>query len=517
MAFTLDGMVREQARERPDRAALVCVDKTLTFRDLDERTDQLSRVFQDHGVGKGDRVGILARNSHAFFEALFACAKVGAVLVTLNWRLSRRELSAILTDSDSSLLLADEEFHGNLPDDCSPWIRLGEDYERELASHSSGVPEPTEVAFQSRGSTPVLQLYSSGTTGLPKGIVITHDNLSQTPVTAEKLFGMDAKTVNLVVSPLFHVGGLGYGLHAFTVGGTTVISAAADPGTLCHLVQKWGVTHSFMVPSMIQQLIDSDEIRGTDISTLERIAFGGAPVSDALRRRGTTVLECEFTAVYGMTEASGTVVGDYPGEAGDSGREKPTEACGKPLPWIGEIGIFDPETGAPCAVDETGEVWIRSPQIVGGYWKRPDDTAASFRADGWFRSGDAAYMDEDGYVFLKDRIKDMIISGGENVFPAEVEAVIAELPQVREVAVIGVPSERWGETAKAIISLGAGAELSEDAVIAYSRENLAHFKCPTSVEFVEDLPHNSSGKILKAELRAQYATAKGLVQQGGRL
>lgn len=503
--FTLDALLRTQATDRPEQTALIFGDTVLSYADLHRRTDQLARYLRSKGIEEGSRVGILAKNTHAFYETLFACAKVGAVLVTFNWRLSPRELAAILADSEAGLLLVDEEFLPNLPDECAECVTTGSDYEAALAPHAFEADLLVDNSFRSRGSSPVLQLYSSGTTGLPKGIVITHENLSKTPKNAVRLFGMSADTVNLVVAPLFHVGGLGYGLHGFMVGGTTVVSAAADPATLCQLIERWGITHSFMVPSMIQQLIDSEEIQDTEISTLERIAFGGAPVSDALYRRGTAALGCELTAVYGMTETSGTVVADYPGLSEEGGPRRPADACGKLLPWIGEVAIFSPETGEPCAVGETGEIWVRSPQVVDGYWKRPEETASTFRADGWFRTGDAAYIDADGFVFLKDRIKDMIISGGENVFPAEVEAVLAELPDVREVAVIGVPSEKWGETVKAVIVSRADAALDEAQVMAYARENLAHFKCPTSVDFVGELPHNSSGKILKAELRAQFS------------
>jgi acyl-CoA synthetase (AMP-forming)/AMP-acid ligase II len=505
MTFTLAGLIREQAAGRADDTALIYNDLTYSYRELDERSSQLANALAARGISAGDRVALLARNCPVFYEAVFACSKLGAVLVALNWRLSARELETIVTDSDSKIHLVDDEFAANLVSGPTVTVTVQHDYESLLAEQPAIDPGLESGAPPIGGETPVLQLYSSGTTGQPKGIVITNDNLSKTPVTAEDLFLMSSDTVNLVISPLFHIGGIGYGMHAFTRGGATVIATAADAETLCGLIERWGVTHSFMVPSMIQSLVDSPRLATADSSSLQTIAFGGSPISETLFRRASAALGCGFTAVYGMTETSGTVVGDVPDpSASDDDRLRTLGSCGRPLPWMGEIGIFDPVTAEPAQPGVTGEIWVRSQQVMSGYWKRPDATAEAIRPDGWFRTGDAAYRDENGYFFLQDRLKDMIISGGENVFPAEVESVVYELPAIRDVAVIGVPSEKWGETVKAVATLRPGHETTAAEVIAYTRANLAHYKCPTSVDFVDELPHNSAGKILKPEVRSWY-------------
>lgn len=503
--FSLAGLIRRQADIRGDSIALIFNDETMSYRELDLRSNQLANALVSRGVGSGDRVAILARNSPVFYEAVFACSKIGAVLVALNWRLAARELAVIVPDSESMVHLVDDEFLEKLDGLGLEPISLQREYQQLLTSQPQTDPGLVAEADGVRGDMAVLQLYSSGTTGMPKGILITNDNLSKTAESAQKLYLMDDSSTNLVIPPLFHIGGIGYGMNAVASGGRTLIAPAADAETLVSLIAKWGVTHAFMVPAMVQSLVDSPLFTPEGARSLECIAFGGAPMTETLYRRAAAALPCRFTAVYGMTETAGTVVGDIPDPSlTDEDRLRTIGMCGRPLPWMGEIAVFDPETAERCAPGVTGEIWVRSQQVTPGYWKRPDATAESIRADGWFRTGDAAYSDEAGNLYLKDRLKDMIISGGENVFPAEVESVIDELEQVAEVAVIGVDSEKWGETVKAVAVLKPAATLTEADVIAYTRQNLAHYKCPTSVDFVDELPRNSSGKILKPVIRGWY-------------
>lgn len=514
MTFTLARLISEQAARNPENIALVHGERLLSYRELDARSNRLANLLAGYGVGYGDRVTLLARNHSTFFEAAFACSKLGAVLAGLNWRLSPRELDVIVNDAGAEVELVENEFASKLRPNNAVRISAEDNYEDLLTSASDTPPSDlVESDTPIDGATAVLQLYSSGTTGAPKGVVISNDNLSQTPQSAARLYNMGPSTVNLVVSPLFHIGGIGYGLHALTVGGQTVIATAADGDTLCRLIERWGVTNSFMVPSMIQSLIEAPIFASSDLSSLDCIAFGGAPISEALYRRASSELGCGFTAVYGMTETSGTVIADYPDPSiTEETRIQKLGTCGRPLPWTGEVGIFDYETGTRCAPGATGEIWVRSQQVTTGYWHRPEATSQALRPDGWFRTGDAAYQDADGFIYLQDRLKDMIISGGENVFSSEVESVIAELAQVQQVAVIGVPSEKWGETVKAVVCLRPGKTTTEAEIIAYTRENLAHYKCPTSVDFVDELPANSSGKILKPELRRRYRSEDALAE-----
>lgn len=503
--FSLARLIRDQASSRGDAAALIFNDEITSYREVDQRSNQLANALAARGVGAGDRIAILARNSPVFYEAVFACSKLGAVLVALNWRLSTRELNVIIPDSDSRVHLVDDEFVDKLDGLDVGSISLQREYEAMLKEQPATDPGLVPGAAPIDHETTVLQLYSSGTTGLPKGILITNGNLSKTAESAQKLYLMDESSTNLVIPPLFHIGGIGYGMNAVASGGRTLIAPAADAETLVELISEWNVTHSFMVPAMVQLLVDSPLFTPDKARTLECIAFGGAPMSEALYRRAAAALSCRFTAVYGMTETAGTVVGDVPNPlATEEDRLRSIGTCGRPLPWMGEIAVFDPETSERCMPGVTGEIWVRSQQVTPGYWKRPDATAESIRPDGWFRTGDAACADERGNLYLKDRLKDMIITGGENVFPAEVESVIDELDDVAEVAVIGVASQKWGETVKAVIVRKPDSALTEEAVIAYARENLAHYKCPTSVDFMGELPRNGAGKVLKPVIRSWY-------------
>jgi acyl-CoA synthetase (AMP-forming)/AMP-acid ligase II len=262
------------------------------------------------------------------------------------------------------------------------------------------------------------------------------------------------------------------------------------------------VTHAFFVPTVIHSLVSYPGVDEMRLKSLQRIIYGAAPISETLLTRAIQVFECGFNHAYGMTETSGTVVTlqpeDHDPGGPDVGRLR---SCGRAVPWV-ELGIFDPNSGERVPVGVVGEIWIRSGMNTPGYWNKPAETAAAINADGWLRTGDAASQDAEGFVYIQDRYKDMIVSGAENVFPAEVENVLSQHPAVAEVAVIGVPHERWGETVKAVVVPRAGAEASEADLIAFARSRLAHYKCPTSVAVVEALPKSPSGKILKRELRA---------------
>jgi long-chain acyl-CoA synthetase len=354
-----------------------------------------------------------------------------------------------------------------------------------------------------------LQLYSSGTTGRPKGAMLTHANLAWTPKMGREYYAMGPGSVNLVPSPLFHIGGVGYALTTMGQGGHTILMRDVDPGLMLRLIEQHAVTHSFMVPAIIQMLVEHPEIARTELGSLQRIAYGGAPIGSALLLKAIGVLGCEFMAVYGMTETAGTVISLPPNDHEPVGpRAGLLRSIGHPLPWLG-IRIVDPTELRDSPVGAVGEIWVRSPQNMLGYWKQPEQTAATLVEDGWLRTGDAAFLDEGGYVYMHDRIKDMILSGGENIYPAEVEKVMSGHPAVSDLAVIGVPSDRWGETVKAIVVLRDDVEIDGGELIAWTRERLAHYKCPTSVDFVDALPRNASGKVLKHHLRAHYWTDQG--------
>ncbi len=496
--FTLAGMLRQLASSGPAAPAVTMGDLTLTFADLQRRSSQTARLLAARGVGRGDRVAILDKNSPAFYDVLFGAAKLGAVLVGLNFRLAADELKDIVTDAEPKLTFVSGDLRPLLPDQAGV-IELGQEL-GVLREAEDG----TDVQAETTPDDIVLQLYSSGTTGRPKGAMLTNANLSWTVRMGREHYAMSAASVNLVPSPLFHIGGVGYGLTTMGQGGHTVLVRDVDPGVMLGLIARHHVTHSFMVPSVIQMLIEHPDIARTDLSSLQRIAYGGASMGQSLLIKAIATLSCEFMAVYGMTETAGTVISMGPADHDPGGpRADRLRAIGPRRPWV-EPRLPDPQTGAASPGGTGGEIWARSPQNMAGYWGQPGLTAATLVADGWLRTGDAAYEDADDFVFMHDRIKDMVVTGGENVYPAEVEKVMSGHPAVQEVAVIGVPSERWGETVKAVVVVRSGAHLDPAELIAWTRDRLAHYKCPTSVDIVTELPKNATGKLLKHQLRAPY-------------
>lgn len=497
MTFTLTGMLDQLAEEHPHSPALTIDDSTIDFAALLDRTRLVAAALARSGIRPGDRVGVLARNAPAFYEVVFGAAAVGAVTVGLNLRLAAAEIGGIVTDARPSLVLADADLRPLLPADVS-FVELGVSYEQWLGAGAGAPPEHVVDT-----DDVVLQLYSSGTTGRAKGAMLTHANLGWTVRMGREFYRMDPTTVNLVPSPLFHIGGIGYSLTALGQGGHTVLVPAVDPAELLRLIGRHAVTHSFLVPTVISMLAEHPMLAAADLSSLQRIAYGGAPMTETALLRAIDVFGCDFMGVYGMTETAGTVVTLDPADHDPGGpRAGLLRSVGKALPWL-DIRVVDPVTGADAAIGGVGEIWVRSGQNMTGYWGQPELSDQTL-ADGWLRTGDAAYTDADGYLYLHDRIKDMLVSGGENVYPAEVENVLGAHPAIADLAVIGVPSARWGETVKALVVLRADSVIDADGLIAWTRERLAHYKCPTSIDFVDELPRNASGKVLKHRLRAPY-------------
>jgi acyl-CoA synthetase (AMP-forming)/AMP-acid ligase II len=496
----LADIVRTQAAARPHAPALTFGDRTWSYADLDRRSSRVANALVGAGVEPGDRVAILSRNHPAFFELAFGVSKANATMLGVNWRLAPPEIEAILGDARPKVLVVGDDLAGLLTERARAGVELvlGEaDYEAFLRTAPT-----TDPAVDSGPDDVVFLLYTSGTTGVPKGVQLTNGNMSHSAWISQLAYGVTDATVNLVAMPLFHVGGIGYGLSAFFHGGHTVLLRDADPALIVRTLETHRITHAFFVPAVIQSLLAVPGVEEADLSSLELLVYGASPIGDAVLRRAIAVLGCDFTQAYGMTETAGSIVAlapaDHDPDGPHAGRLR---SCGRALPWV-EVRLVDPRTGLDVPTGEVGEIWTRSAQNTIGYRGKPEETAETITADGWLRTGDAAYQDEDGYLFLFDRFKDMIVSGAENVYPAEVENVLYDHPGVAEVAVIGVPHERWGETVKAIVV--AREPLDADELIAFTRTRLARYKCPTSVEFTEALPRNASGKVLKKELRAPY-------------
>jgi long-chain acyl-CoA synthetase len=501
--FDLADVIRVHAANRPAAPCLTYGEETLSFRDLDERSSRAANALRGAGVGVGDRVVIVARNSPVFYELVFACAKAGAILVPVNWRLSAREVEEILADASPRLVLAGAEQRAMTPPGHDvPCLVVEDEY---AAWRDRGAA--ADPSHRSRPDDTLALLYTSGTTGRAKGVMISHRNLFYTERMAREIWGFTAGSVNLVAMPLFHIGGLGYGMMALTQGGHTVLMQQPVPGPTLQAIARHRVTHAFFVPTVIQMLVNEPGVDALPLKSLERLVYGAAPITETLLRRAIEVFDCGFNHAYGMTETAGTVVTLQPHEHDPGGPHAARlRSCGRAVPWV-ELAIVDPATGTPVASGEVGEIWVRSPMVTRGYWQRPAETAAAITPDGWLRTGDAAEQDAGGYVYIRDRYKDMIVSGGENVFPAEVENVLGRHPAVAEIAVIGAPHERWGETVKAVVVPKPGAAPTAAALIAFARERLAHYKCPTIIEFVASLPKSAAGKILKRELRGPAGPA----------
>jgi long-chain acyl-CoA synthetase len=487
------------ARHPGDRPFLHYDGRTVSYAEMDARTDRVAAALRASGVRPGDRVALLDKNGPACLEVMFGAAKCGAAYTPLSWRLAVPELADILADSTPTALLVGAEFAGAVPEIAPdvPFTVSLDDYDGWVAAAAVSEPGPPPAPEDM-----ALLMYTSGTTGRPKGAVITHASLLDRMPEHGRAWGYDGTSVNLVAMPLFHIGGTGILLEGIVAGASTVLMREFDPGAALSLISRYRVTNTLLVPAMIQFMLDSPGCADTDWSSMRSLIYGAAPISETLLRRAMSVMSCDFVQIYGMTEHSG-VCATLPAEAHDPAHPELLASCGKPFPWV-EVRITDPETGAPVPPGSVGEIRLRSDQVMRGYWNAPAETAAAVDADGWYRTGDAGRQDADGYLYLSDRVKDMIISGGENVYPAEIENVLMAHPEVADVAVIGVPHERWGETPKAMVVLTGGAAVSAAELITFCRARLAGFKCPTSVDFVAALPRNAQGKILKYELREPF-------------
>lgn len=497
METNLLTLLRQHAARSPNAPCLTFGEATLSFADVDARASRVANALAARGVQAGDRVAIIARNGPAQFELFFGCAKAGAICLPINWRLAPREIAGILGDSAPALLIVEDTLQGLLAETPALPATL------MLAGYAGwrDAESAEDTGSLHALDSPLLILYTSGTTGLPKGAVLSHRNLSFLARMAHDLWGMSADSVNLVASPLFHIGGIGYAMTAMSQGGHTVLMQQVVPAEIVAAIQNWGVTHGFFVPTVIQMLLEVPGVAEMDMSSINRIVYGGAPIGEAVLKRAIAVLGCGFMNTYGMTETAGTVIMMAPEDHDPGGpRAHRLRACGLPMPW-NEFALVNPATGQPVLVGEVGEIRIRSEAVMLGYWNKPEETAKTITPDGWLCTGDAAWQDADGYVYIHDRFKDMIVSGGENIYPTEIENVLYDHPSVASVAVIGVPHKRWGETPKAFVVARAGTAPTDAELIAFTRDRLAHYKCPTAVAFVAALPQNAAGKILKKEMR----------------
>jgi fatty-acyl-CoA synthase len=497
-----------------ERTAFIEGERRVTFTEFDRRTNQLAQALRQLGVRQGDRVGALMVNSVALLETMFAAAKLGAIFAPMNFRLAAPEVTYLLADSGADVFVWSHE--------CSDLARdalAGEGVRVRARVVVSGAPVAGELDFEELVGTgepkaPGIDIdsreicaliYTSGTTGRPKGVMLTHDNMTWNAINYLSTGrGLEEGDRTVTVAPMFHSGGLGvHTLPLIYIGGTSTMMATFDPQATLAAMARERVTVQFLVPSMWTALMAVPDVEDYDLSSLEVAVTGGAPcplpVLEYFQGRGVP-----FQEGFGLTE---TAPGATLLDAGHINEK--LGSIGRPMFHV-STRIVD-EHDRDVGVGEVGELLVRGPNVFVGYWGRPDATAEAFRG-GWFHTGDLGRVDAEGFITLVDRKKDMIITGGENVYPIEVEQVLCRHPAIREVAVVGVQHDKWGETPIAVVALAEDGVTSTDELISYARERLAHFKCPTRVEFVSELPRTASGKVLKSTLRESYggrAAARG--------
>ncbi|MEV6690492.1 long-chain fatty acid--CoA ligase [Micromonospora sp. NPDC051196] len=489
----------------PDKVALVHGDgSTLTYAQLADATDRISAVLAQRGVGKGDTVAYLGENSPEFLQVMFGAAQLGAVFVPVNTRLAPPEIAHVLTDCGARVLIHDPEFGSRVTVAVAaarpPHVVVtGEgSADRPGLARLARTTVADPVGHADTGhQDPAAIIYTSGTTGRAKGAVLTHGNLTWVALNCVVDYDVVSTDVALMISPLFHVASLGMGaLPVILKGATMVLEKGFEPGRALAQIERHGVTMLSGVPTTYQLMADHPAWATTDLSTLAKLTCGGSAVPprilNAYEARGLS-----FSQGYGMTEASPGATSLPP----DMTRAK-QGSVGLPH-FFTDVRITD-ATGEPAPTGTVGEIEITGPNVFPGYHGLPEVTGDAFTPDGWFRSGDLGYLDSDGYLYISGRLKDMIISGGENIYPPEIEQLLGELDGVTGAAVIGVPDERWGEVPWAIVTIREGAAVDVDTVRTHLDGRLARYKLPKNVVIVDDLPRTASGKVRKADLRARF-------------
>ncbi|MGJ7494728.1 class I adenylate-forming enzyme family protein [Variovorax sp. RT4R15] len=483
----------------PDKTALTHVGETgarsHTHAQLANGIALQAAALARRGIGRGDRVALLAPNSDQLVRAILACWWLGAVACPLNIRWSTPELAHALQDSEASLLLVDETLQTLAPAGASELLRLG-----ALEEESAALAPLADT--RTGGDALAAILYTGGTTGRSKGVMLSHANFWTASMTRGAELNNAPDSVSLLVAPLFHVAGLGRLVGQLIVGGSCVTMAQFRPASVIEAIAAHRIGDIIVVPSMLQSLLDDPSFTPGRVRSLARIAFGAAPMPpDLLDRALAAWPHAEFFQAYGLTETAGAVCINLPAnhrpEARATGRLNSVGRAG-----LGAEIIVADESGCELPRGEVGEILARGPMVMQGYWRNPEATAAALQG-GWLHTGDAGRMLPDGHLFIVDRLKDMIISGGENVYCAEVEAALRGHPQVRQAAVIGVPDARWGEAVHAAVVLADGASADADELRAWCRERLAGYKCPRGISFVRELPLSAAGKVLKNVLREQ--------------
>lgn len=493
------------SRHDPERAMLRNASRTITFAEMDVLANQSAHWLLGRGAVEDRLIGYFGKNSFDFYIALFGCARTRAGLVAFNWRLAAVELAVQIEDSDTDLIIAERELEPLLSQAVSElnnppgivWIDENDTFEGKIASGRNDAP----AVFVQESDT-AFQLYTSGTTGRPKGVMLTHHgtNMMRLCEHYEPAYSWDRDDSFINALPNFHLLHLGIALQCLYNGVSITVERQFDPAAVLHSISTLKPTLLTLTPTMLQMLLDHPDAAKTDFSSLRLTLYAGSPISLGLIRRAIAAMPCQFMQFYGSTESGGAASILRPNEHNLDDEAK-LQSCGRPLPLI-EFRIVD-QDGCEVPVGEPGELMIRAPSITKGYWRQPEATT-SVMENGWYRSGDIARRDEEGLFYIVDRAKDMIVSGGENIYSAEVESALSTHPDVSAVAVIGVPDDKWGEAVKACVIPRRDASITESDLIAYARTRLAGYKVPKSVSFMDSFPLVPSGKVSKKDLRSAW-------------
>lgn len=511
MPMYLTQGLHRAVQRHPQRIATIFGARQHTYAQYADRVARLAGALQALGMAKGDRVGMLGLNSDRYLEFFFGTWWGGGAVNPINFRWSAAEIAYSLDDCDTRILLVDEQFKAVAADLLSRsqalrtviYVGDGETPDGML-TYETLLDAVAPVADAGCGGDALAAvMYTGGTTGFPKGVMLSHDNLCANAFAALGAGMTRGDGRALLIAPMFHAAASALMLAHAAAGGTFVIAPLFTPLGTLQAIQTHGVTHVLLVPTMIQLAVDHPEAGQYDLSGVERVIYGGSVISEAVLQRAIQRFpNAGFLQAYGMTELSPCATYLSPEDhRGASGKPGLLRSAGRAA-LTTEVRIVDAD-GREVPRGTVGEVAVRGANTMLGYWNKPDLTAAVLR-DGWMHTGDGGYMDEDGYLYIVDRVKDMIVSGGENVYSAEVENALAQHPAVAACAVIGIPSDVWGEAVHAVVVLKAGAVAAEQELSDHCRELIAGYKCPRSVEFREALPMTGAGKIQKTELRKPH-------------